>query len=132
MRVLPRSESRNQRRMRVLPRSESRRGSSTPQIADYTDYTDDADYRVCVHPIPIVACWVSLEVFAMAGVGNGYNFLWLLTLGCKPFNPTYGTKLTPMSNPTVPHLIDAPDIVPIKTEKYVPHSVFIQTRKNSR
>ena len=32
----------------------------------------------------------------MAGVGNNYNFLGLLTLGCKPFNPTYGTKLTPM------------------------------------
>ena len=74
-------------------------GSFSWQLSECTDYADDADfadYRVCVHPIPIVACWVSIEVFARAGVGNDYNFLWLLTLGCKPFNPTYGTQLTPM------------------------------------
>ena len=89
--MLPRSESPNQRRVRVLHSGSTpnvrkstssarvalagiRRGSSTPQIADYADYTDDADFEIFVFPASIAQCWVSLDVFAMAGVGNAYNF----------------------------------------------------------
>ena len=68
---------------RYFSLSESR---ITADLADFTDY------EVYVYPTSIVQRWVSLDIFAIAGIRNKHNFLEMVMLDCRPFNPTYGTK----------------------------------------